>query len=303
MTQEHDLQALLAVLLRLPDPFNIGLFVLEQYRSKFGRYPDILRPTRFNEKIQSRKLFDRRPILATMSDKIAVRDYVAARMGPDILPVLHHVTETPHDLPFASLPDRFVLKASHGSGWVHVVRNRAAASEADLVTLCKSWLAQNFYEMTQEWAYKDIPRRILVEEFLDNGAGESAEDFKFFTFNGRVEFIQIDLARFTGHRKNFFDRDWNPVALRQECENFPGPIPRPGNLAALIECAETLAREIDFVRVDLYSVKDRIYFGELTTTPGNGFFRFDPPDFDERFGALWKMDISSLDTLYGGGNR
>jgi hypothetical protein len=161
-------------------------------------------------------------------------------------------------------------------------------------------LSQNFYDMTFEWVYKNIPRRIIVEEFLDNGAGEPAEDFKLFTFNGRVEFIQVDLNRFTDHKKTFFDRDWNRVDLRQECDNFPGPIAKPGRLDALIACAEALAKGIDFVRVDLYIVKDKIYFGEMTTTPGNGFFRFDPPGYDDHFGNLWKMEISSLAPLFGG---
>jgi TupA-like ATPgrasp len=300
MTQERDLQLILAALRPLPDPFNIGLIVAEQYRNRFGRYPDPLHPKTFNEKIQSRKLFDRRPILATMTDKYAVRDYVAARVGDAVLPVLYHVTENPSDLPFSSLPDRYVVKATHGSGWVHLVKSREVRDEPAIVKLCESWLSQNFYEMTCEWAYKNIPRRIIVEEFLDNGADESAEDFKLFTFNGRVEFIQVDLDRFSNHKKTFFDRDWNRVDLRQECDNFPGPIAKPRSLGALIACAEALAQGIDFVRVDLYIVKDKIYFGELTTTPGNGFFRFDPPAFDEHFGNLWKMEISSLAPLFGG---
>ncbi len=291
MATQPDLELLLAIVQRLPDPLNIGLFVVEQYRGKFGYYPNILQPSTFNEKIQSRKLFDRRPILQIAADKYAVRAFVAARLGETALPVLHHVTADPEDLPFAALPDRYVVKATHGSGWIHIVKDRADADEALIRRLCRSWLDQNFYEQTLEWAYRDIPPRILVEEFLDNGAGEPAEDYKLFTFNGRVEYIQVDVGRFTDHRKSFFDRDWRPVALRQECENFPGLIARPGNLAALIEAAETLAAGIDFVRVDLYSVQDRIYFGELTMTPGNGYFRFEPASFDESFGRLWRMEI------------
>jgi len=303
MAESNNLESLLAALQRLPDPFDIGMFILEQYRAKFGVYPDVMRPKKFNEKIQARKLFDRRPILVTMADKCAVREHVADRVGRHILPVWYHVTEDPADLPFATLPPRYVVKATHGSGWVHLVKDRATVDPAAIVEMCQGWLALNFYDQSVEWAYRAVPRRIAVEEFLDNGAGEAAEDYKFFTFNGRVEFLQVDMSRFAGHKKNFFDRYWKPIALRQEAENSPEEIPKPRNFAALIECAEALAKGIDFVRVDLYSIQDKVRFGELTATPGNGFFRFDPPEYDEIFGKLWRMDISSLSTLFGGADR
>jgi hypothetical protein len=300
MSDDAQLASLLAVLQRLPDPFDVALFIFEQYRAKFGIYPDVMRPKGFNEKIQARKLFDRRPILTTMADKAAVRDYVAERVGRHVLPVWYHLTEDPADLPFASLPARYVLKATHGSGWVHIVKQHDPAQEPALIQLCREWLTRNFYDQSVEWAYRAVPRRIAAEEFLDNGAGEPAEDYKFFTFNGRVEFLQVDTSRFAGHKKNFFDRYWKPVPLRQEAENSTEEIPKPRNFAALIELAEALAKGIDFVRADLYSVGGKVYFGELTATPGNGYFRFDPPEYDLTFGKLWQMDISSLSTLYGG---
>ena len=303
---EQEYNFLVEVLKRLPDlpdPFNIALFVMEQYRQRFGCYPDVLHPVTFNEKIQARKFFDRRPILCLMADKLAVRDYVAQRVGPEFLPKLLHVTSDPSDIPFASLPGRYVVKASHGSGWVRLVKNRATLNEAALVTVCRKWLALNYYDITFEWNYKKIARRILVEEFLDNGAGEPANDFKLFTFNGRVEYIQVDVGRFTRHRKNFYDRRWNLVALRQEADNFPGTIAPPPNLQDLIRCAEALAQGLDFVRVDLYDVGGKISFGEMTATPGNGFFRFDPPDFDEHFGRLWRMEIGSLGNLCGAASK
>jgi hypothetical protein len=298
---EREYNFLVEVLKRLPDlpdPFNIALFVMEQFRQRFGCYPDVLNPVTFNEKIQARKFFDRRPILGMVADKLAVRDYVSERVGPEFLPRLYHATSDPLDIPFESLPDRYVVKATHGSGWVKLVKDHANRDECAIVTLCQKWLALNYYDLSFEWNYKHIPRRIIVEEFLDNGAGESANDYKLFTFNGRVEYIQVDIGRFTNHKKNFYDRHWNPVALRQEADNFSGVIAPPTNLDALVRCAEALAQGLDFSRVDLYSVNDRVYFGELTMMPGGGFFRFDPPEFDERFGRLWRMEISSLGALY-----
>ena len=300
MLHGRALDLIMAVNRQLPDPFNIAFFILEQYRQKFGRYPNVLNPVTFNEKIQARKLFDRRPILATIADKLAVRDYVAGRVGPEILPELYHVTTNPRELPFAGLPDRYVVKATHGSGWVVLVQDNKTQDQAGLVATCEKWLGHNYHDLTCEWSYKDIPRRIMVEEFLDNGDGQPASDLKLFTFNGRVEYIQVDVARFIDHGKNFFDRGWNRIELRQEADNFPGLIEKPVNLAALIDCAEALAKGLDFVRVDLYNARNRIYFGELTATPGNGLFRFEPEQYDERFGGLWRMEISSLAGLLSG---
>lgn len=297
-----EMDVVLRILHRLPDPFNIMLFVLEVFRDRFGHYPDIMNPVTFNEKIQTRKVFDRRPILAMIADKFAVRDYVAERVSQEVLTKLYHVTTDPRDIPFARLPERYVLKATHGSGWVEIVKDHAKRDEGALIDTCRGWLAKNYYELSLEWMYQNIPRRIMVEEFLDNGSGEPAEDFKLFTFNGRVEFIQVDVGRFCEHKKNFYDRQWNLVPLRQEADNFPGVIPAPANLEALIECAEKLAAGLDFIRVDLYSLNNKIYFGELTVTPGNGFFRFEPPYFNEVFGKLWRMEIGSLKNLCGCGH-
>jgi len=260
-----------------------------KYRHTFGRYPRLLAPQTFNEKVQFRKIFDFRRDFSIWVDKVAVRDWVAARSSGGVLPRLHHVTADPRDIPFDSLPDRFVVKASHGSGWVHVVRDKAALDRAALIAECEAWLARSYFEVNHEIVYRKVPRRIIVEEFLDNGAGEPAEDYKFYVFDGEVRFIQIDLARFGRHRRSLYDRDWHLLPVGLSVERHDAAVEPPAQLGRMIRLAEQLGAGYDFVRVDLYQSGGQVFFGELTPISGNGFNKFDPPQFDAELGACWTL--------------
>ena len=129
----------------------------------------------------------------------------------------------------------------------------------------------------------------LIEEFLDNGFGEAPEDYKLYVFHGRVEFIQVDVARFGQHRRKIYDRTWSEQRVELSVPTYSGVLPPPPLLPQLIKIAETLAGNIDFVRVDLYLVGGRVYFGEMTPSSGNGFNRFTPAFYDEIFGSFWKI--------------
>ena len=141
------------------------------------------------DKIQYRKLFDRRPILAT-------------------------------------LPDRFVVKPTHGCGWLEIVRDKSTVDPDALRRQCADWMARNFFYVAGEWVYKNIKPRLMVEELLDDGDGGIPYDFIFFVFNGRVEFISVDLDRFGDHRRNMYDRDWNRLnfGFQRSCsDKMPAP--------------------------------------------------------------------------------
>jgi hypothetical protein len=271
----------------LPDEVRDLVFAVRQHRRAHGEYPRILRPRTFNEKILRRKVFDRRPILTTFADKYAVREYVAQRIGPQILPNVYWLTTDPATIPFNTLPQRFVVKPTHGSGWVRVVLNKDALDRQELIGTCGKWLASSYYECLREHEYKDIPRRIMIEEFVDDGSGCAPKDYKFFTFNGKVHLIQVDGERFSGHRRSLYDRDWRDTLVQYGHEPIVTPVPRPRNLELMLRTAERLSNNLDFVRVDLYDVGRRIYFGEMTSTPGCGVERFEPRSMDECLGKLW----------------
>jgi hypothetical protein len=161
----------------LPDEVRDLVFAVRQHKRVHGEYPRILRPRTFNEKILRRKVFDRRAIFTTFADKYAVREYVAARVGPQILPKIYYVTTDPASIPFNNLPQRFVVKPTHGSGWVRVVLDKDALDRQELIRTCNQWLGRSYYEFLREHEYKNIPRRIMVEEFIDDGSGCVPKDY------------------------------------------------------------------------------------------------------------------------------
>lgn len=271
----------------LPEVLFDAVTVSRLYRSAHGRSPNILFPKRFTEKLVRRSLFDRRPILKTFADKYAVRSYVESVLGKDVLPELYCVTQTPADIVFSTLPDRFVIKPTHGSGWVRIVQSKSEISIPEVIGECEHWLSQDFYMTSRERIYKDAPRRIVIEELVDDGGKGCPTDYKLFVFHGRVQLIQVIRNRFAEIGVYHFDRDWNVLALNFNYDPFPGSIPPPPHLQELIAAAEALGRDMDFVRADFYDTPHKIYFGEMTCTPSAGLDRFVPDSFDEYFGSLW----------------
>ena len=270
----------------LPD----WLFAVARYRRCHRTLPNLIRPQTFNEKVLHRIIFDRQPWMTVVADKYRVRDYVSGRLGADILPKLFHVCTDPESIPFDALPDRFVVKPSHGSGWVEIVHDKSRLDEAALIRTCRSWLAQNYYDITREWIYKDITPRILIEEFIDDGNGGAPNDYKLFVFGGRVEFILVTMGRFDVRAHMLLDRNWSPVNVSFAYSEHRRPVPPPPHLREMIDAAETLAHGMSFIRADFYDTQAKLYFGELTATPGCGLDRFSPASFDHRLGSLWKAE-------------
>jgi len=272
-------------------------------RRELARMPE---PVTFNEKVRYKMLADRRPLLTTFADKLAVRAYVQERVGAGILSRLHLVTSAPATLKEAELPGEFVVKATHASGAVVIVADfasrdgelpdsrgtwSAALVHPDrldrdmLVALCEDWISRPYKR--EEWAYRNVPRRILVEELLEDEGGVP-KDYKFFVFDGRVRMVEVDFDRYGVHTRTLYTPDWQ----RLEAEwRVPAGIDvdRPAMLPELLEVAEALGTETDFVRVDLYCIGDRIVFGELTNYPLAGTVPFRPPEFDRWLGEWWRL--------------
>jgi hypothetical protein len=264
------------------------------YRKAHGVFPNLFFPSTFNEKVMARSLFDTRPILRQFADKYAVRDYVSKRLGDDFLPELYWVTRAPRDIPLNRLPGSFVVKPTHGAGWVRLVRDKSALDKAELVRQCEYWLTQNFYKQHRERVYKGIVPRIVIEELIDDGGEAAPTDYKFMVFHGRVEMVCVIAGRFVNTRGYFLDRDWNLIeaGLVNRAANIKSAPPsesppKPPHFEEMIRAAEILAKGVDFVRVDFYDTQKKIYFGELTTTPGAGLASYEPADFDAQLGRLW----------------
>lgn len=265
------------------------------------------RPVTFNEKTRYKMARDLRPLLTTLSDKVAARGYVERVAGREVLPELHLVTDDPEDVRCESLPREVAVKVSHASGGVVLV-SESAAREARLRAphvgwarflvhpetvdwdvlraLCADWLSLPFRPETQ-WANRTIRPRILAEEVVHEH-GTVARDFKLFTFHGRVRAIVVDTSRFAGHVRTIYGREWERLPFELK---FPaGPeVDRPVLLGEMVEIAERLASGTDFLRVDLYVPDGRIVVGELTSFHGAGEEEFRPGSWDRWFGEWWTL--------------
>jgi hypothetical protein len=244
------------------------------------------RPRTFTQRLFVRMARDRDPLLRRTSDKLALRDYVLERLGPGHLPELYAVLRSPSELPGATLPGRYVVKATHGSGMTRIVLADGAEARETIRRLARRWLARRYWRKNGEWGYRGIRPRLVVEEFLDGGGGEPPSDWKWMCFGGRAALVQVDFTRFAGHTRSFCLPDGTPVPLRLHYPTGP-EITLPSSFAEMRRIAEQLASPFDFVRVDLYAVDGRIVVGELTHYPGGGNESFDPPEWDDRLGALW----------------
>jgi len=260
-----------------------------RYKSAHKEFCLLLRPQTFNQKLFYKMIYDRRPLLVTFADKLQAREYVRQRIGDDILIELFASTDRPEEIKFDRLPRQFVLKANHGSGYVHIVKNKLLENETELRSMCHQWLSQAYSEWNAEWFYKPIPPKIMVESFVDSGNGEAPFDYKFFVFNGKVLMIEVDSDRFTDHRKDLFSPEWKRFDVRYVYPNASRNIPKPAGLEGMMKIAECLGAEVDFVRVDLYETGGKIFFGEMTNAPHGGTGRFEPREFDAFLGKQWRI--------------
>jgi hypothetical protein len=264
--------------------------VSARYQAAHGRPLPLYRPRRFTEKMQWRKLFDLDPIYATLSDKLAVRDYIAARIGPDLLLPLLWTGDDPNDLPFADLETPYVAKSTHGSGHVMIVGSRERLDIASARETMRSWLRQDFSKDTDEPGYGPVPRRLMVERQVFGPDGERPLERRLFVFNGRVRFINtvvvVDEKIRNGafHTPDWQRRNW---ALRSPL--MQRPFPPPQRLADLISAAERVAEGLEHVRADFFDCGNRIFIGEMTCYSWSGMAPFQDDDADLTLGSYWKI--------------
>ena len=240
-------------------------------------------PLTFNEKIQWLKLYDRNPLYPVLADKYAVREYVRDCVGEKYLNDLLGVYTSAEDIPFASLPDEFVLKVTNGSGWNIICPDKQALSWNSSKDKLNKWLRSDYYRLGREWAYKNIEPKIICEKFLRDERGKIPKDFKFFCFNGVPRLIQVDSERFEHHTRAFYDPQWNKLPFELLYPSHQEDMQKPGRLEEMLSVAASISKEIPFCRVDLYSLP-RIVFGEITFYPGNGVETFKPEGFDAHWG-------------------
>lgn len=280
----------------LPDKLYISL----RYRCQIGYWVNWTRPKTFTEKLQWLKVYNHRPEYTTMVDKYAVKKYVADRIGKQyIIPTLG-VWDKVDDIDWDSLPEQFVLKTTHGggSGGVVICKDKMTFDKnAAIVKLNKS-MSSDIYSALREWPYKKVKRQVIAEKFMIpndklNDPAYDLTDYKFFCFNGVPKFCQVIRDRHTCESIDFYDMDWNHqgfVGLNPVARNGLTPVARPTHLKEMQSLCCKLSEDIPFIRVDLYVIDGKVYFGELTFYPASGFGDFTPSEWNKRLGDLIQLN-------------
>lgn len=255
------------------------------YLMRTGKLLDLENPRTFNEKLQWLKLYDSTRKKAMLSDKYAVREYVAEKIGQKYLVPLLGVWNTPDEIPFDKLPDKFVLKATHGCKYNLIVTDKNSLDIDSARDKIRKWLAEDYaFHNGFELHYSLIDRRIIAEEYIENST-DNLCDYKVFCFNGRAKFIEFITQRRCGLKKGFYDTQWNLMPVTSTLGAEVADVPRPKNLEELIRVVEVLAEGFIHVRVDLYILNDGVVkFSEMTFTTASGACKWDPPEYDEIFG-------------------
>jgi hypothetical protein len=281
-------------------PSDFVSIVAAHYRVH-GEVSLFIRQRTYSERIAARKLAPH-PTFAALSDKAEVRHFVEQRAGATHLIPLYAVTSDIDTFDFSVLPSSFAMKATHGSGWVKLVRDSTTTCPEELRAIARSWISQNYHRRYRERQYRSLQPRIIFEKLLLEN-GEPARDFKVHCFrrDGRLtQIVQVHSGRFENHRVNFFDCNWKPLAVSHGYHSVPEQeVERPAALAAMIDLAKTLSADFNYVRVDLYTVGEQVYFGELTFTPGAGLLRFEPSVIDRDWATLFDRETAGRRKRHG----
>lgn len=244
-------------------------------RLKLKRKLNLKNPRLFNDKIQYLKLNGDIDFMQKCADKYAVREYLKEIGYSEILTKVYQVCDKPEEIDYDKLPQKFALKCNHGCGCNIIVKDKSKLDIKKTNKQLKKFLRKDYSKIFGEIQYRHIPRKIIIEEFIETSDGLEPSDYKFYSFNGDVECVMVCVGRENGHGKAkyyFFDKKWNLLRINPAGRNAPEgfTIPKPKKMDEMWKIAEELSSGIPFVRVDLYCEKDKIYFGELTFTPSAG---------------------------------
>jgi len=261
--------------------------IIKLYKDYCGKTPNLDNPKTFSEKLQWMKLYYHNPLMTVCADKVEVRDYLIGEGYKNLLSNVIKVYDSISDFKIKELPDKFVVKATHGSGWNLICTSKNNINWFWWKKIMNIWLHNNIFWPGREWPYKSMKPRLIVEEFLTDSSGQLM-DYKFFCFNGKVHFVQANKGRETkNHAQNFYDLDWNIQPFGKDL--IPRPdisIKAPTKLKEMIAIAEDLVGEFPFVRVDFYEVNGKVIFGEMTFYPKSGLPDFTPIEYDAILGDL-----------------
>ena len=282
--------------------------IKKQFKSNLDYEVNLDNPQTFNEKIQWLKLYNHDPLITKCADKYLAREYIKEKVGEEYLIPLLGVWDRVEDIDFDSLPNQFVLKVNWGWGQNIIVQDKAKLNIEEVKNKLNNWLEpfSNHYYYSFEWSYKNIKPKIICEKYIEQLDGQ-VYDYKIFCFNGDPRYIQVDLDRFTDHKRCIYDHHWNKQEFKSHVSYgfYSGNIKKPKKLELILDLSKKISSNFYHVRVDWYIIKEKLYFGELTFYHGNGVEQFSIPEWDYKWGQLLELpkekkieyDVLDRDTL------
>ena len=269
-------------------------YIQEKFKENLGYEIDFNKnPITFNEKVQFRKLYDKNPLYSICADKYRVREYVKNKIGEEYLIPLYLVTDKLTEEQWDELPNQFVAKANHNSGPVQIVKDKTKANKKEIIRELNNQLKLDYGILSMEKYYSDIPRKIIVEKFLKDNERTMLQDIKVHCFNdGKKRKYFFDLCSRESVNGEvlsiLYDENWKNLKVTAGNLDYRD-YEKPKNLEKLAEIVKKLSEDFDYVRVDLYDINEKIYFGELTFCENSGFGKFTDEKWDYKFGSYWNQ--------------
>lgn len=257
-------------------PTKVVLYI--DYGRSYKKILHLKNPQYYGEKIQWIKLNGNLERYDKFVDKYEVRNYIKEKIGEKYLNEVYGVYKRAEEIDFDKLPQKFVLKMTNGTGGNIICKDKYNLDVESTIRTLKKWQREKFYKYTKEMQYKNVESKIICEKYLEDETG-ALRDYKFHCTNGKIHIIEVHDKIFTEHRENYYDEDWNEFGVAGKCKKGDH-IERPSDLGKMLNVAQVLSKDFPYIRIDLYSVKDEIYFGELTFTPANGTVPFYPLEKD-----------------------
>lgn len=297
---------MLKIITAIKDPKRILIYILYKtarlwpdriflkmiFPLRVGYKLNLENPKTFNEKLQWLKLYNRKPIMTIMVDKIEAKKYVANIIGEKyIIPTLG-VHNSFEEINFDALPEQFVLKCTHDSGGLVICKDKSSFNIEAAKRIINKSLNYNFYHKLKEWPYKNVTPRIIVEQYMEDESGYELKDYKFFCFDGEPKALFIAADRCVENEEtkfNFYDINFNLLPFTSGHPNSNKPIEKPKSFELMKELATKLSKGMPHVRIDFYDIYGKVYFGEMTFYHNSGLVPFRPHKWDYLFGEWIKI--------------
>lgn len=260
------------------------------FQGSLSKRLNLENPKSFNEKLQWLKLNDRKPEYSKYVDKYEVRKHIAEAIGEEYLIPLVGVYDSVDKIDWKSLPNKFVLKCTHGSSSNIICTDKDKLDIEDAKIKLKKWMKKNWYWFGREWPYKNVKPRIVCENFISD-KDITPDDYKVLCFNGKVKLVEVHIDRYGNHKQDFYDEKWNKTTISQDSTISDFVYEKPRQFENMIQLSEKLSIDIYQVRIDWFIVQDKLYFGEITFFDGSGFVPFDKEEYDYLLGGWIKLPI------------